>query len=62
VKEVVSRGNFSVVGKLVVDRLVSKETIKTTPKRWWRLSESFNFKVLGDNLFLIEFEQARDKA
>jgi hypothetical protein len=28
----------------------------------WRLSKSFTFKVLGENLFLIEFELAKDKA
>lgn len=49
------------MGKLVADRFVSKETIKTTLLRWWRLSGALTFKVLGENLFLIEFEEARDK-
>lgn len=41
---------------------MSKGTIKTTLMRWWRMSRALTFKVLRENLFLIEFEQARDKA
>jgi hypothetical protein len=42
--------------------MVSKETIKTTLMSWWRLTGSFTFKVLGENLSMIEFELAKDKA
>jgi hypothetical protein len=62
VKNTVSRGKSCVVGKLIVDHIVCKETIKKEMKRWWKLSEEAKFKVLGDNLFLIEFEDTKDKA
>lgn len=62
VKKTVKSGQSCIVGKLVSDRIVSKETIKDTLLWWWRLGGAFTFKVRGDNLFLIEFKQARDKA
>lgn len=61
VSEVVTRGQSCIVGKLVADRLISKETIKTSLKRLWKVAGAIIFKVLGENLFLIEFELARDK-
>jgi hypothetical protein len=61
VKKTVSKGNYCMVGKLVSDLLVSKETIKMTLKCWWRPLGEMNFKVLGENLFLIVFEDAKDK-
>ena len=54
-------GQVCVLGKLMADRLVSKETICTSMVQWWRPEESFTFKVLGDNLFLIEFVDPKDK-
>jgi hypothetical protein len=35
-RDVTLRGQDCVVGKLVANRYVSKETIKTTLQRWWR--------------------------
>ena len=35
------------VGKLVGDQYVSKESIKTTLHHLWRNQESMNFQVLG---------------
>lgn len=61
VQGAIKRGQSCVVGKLVSDRMVSKETIKTTLICWWRLKGTFTFKILGSNLFLIEFESAQDK-
>jgi hypothetical protein len=58
---VTSRGKDCVVGKLVADRYVSMETIRDTLQRLWRLKESMTFKVLGENLFIIEFGIASDK-
>jgi hypothetical protein len=57
----VTYGKSCVLGKLLADRLVSRETICTSMMQWWRLSESLTFKVLGDNLFLIEFDDPKDK-
>jgi hypothetical protein len=59
-QEVTVRGRDCVVGKLVADRYVSKETIKTTLQGLWR-SKGMSFKALGENLFIIEFEKSRDK-
>ena len=62
VKGIVERGQLCIIGKLLTKRLVSKESIKNLLVQWWRLKGSFTFKVLGGNLFLIEFERERDKA
>ena len=60
-RDVTNMGQCCVVGKLAADRFMSKETIKSTLLRWWKLSETFSFKVLGENLFLIEFTDVTDK-
>lgn len=62
VKGIITRGNSCIVGKLLSERLVSKETIRSTLLSWWRPKGTLTFKILGGNLFLIEFEEARDKA
>ena len=36
--------------------------MKDTFLRWWKLSGSFTFKILGGNIFLVEFETISDKA
>jgi hypothetical protein len=61
VTKIVNRGQSCVVGKLMSKRVVCKETLKTKLKGWWKLSGTVTFKVLGGNLFLIEFELAKDK-
>jgi hypothetical protein len=58
----VSRGSSCLVGKLIADRTVGKDTIKATLLRGWRPSGNIVFKVLGANLFLIDFEHVWDKA
>ena len=50
-----------VMAKLVIECMVSIETIKKHLKRLWKLYGSLSFKVLGENLFLIEFIDTRDK-
>ena len=44
--EVTSRGRDCVVGKLVANRYVCKETIKNTLQCWWRAT-SMSFKAWG---------------
>jgi hypothetical protein len=56
-----NRGRACIIGKLLADRLVSKETLKTGMIQWWRTQGNPDFKVLGDNLFLVEFDKIRDK-
>jgi hypothetical protein len=58
---VTSKGQLCIVGKLIADRYVSMETIKTHLLQWWRPKGTINFKVIGENLFLINFELGRDK-
>ncbi|XP_059431635.1 uncharacterized protein At4g02000-like [Corylus avellana] len=61
IQEGVERGQFCVLGKLVTNHMVSKETIRKTLMRWWKTLGSFSFHVLGENLFLVEFTNAGDK-
>lgn len=49
------------MGKLIADWLVSKEIIQTMLLRGWRPYGTPSFKVLGDNLFLVDFETEKDK-
>jgi hypothetical protein len=60
-RDVSQWGQACVVGKLIEDRYVNKETIKITLTRWWKPSGTLSFKVLGENMFLVEFTYARDK-
>ncbi|XP_059436773.1 uncharacterized protein LOC132169837 [Corylus avellana] len=55
------RGRTCVVGKLIADHLVSKELICSTLMRGWKPVGTPSFKVLGDNLFLVEFVNDRNK-
>jgi hypothetical protein len=61
IQGVVSRGQNCVIGKLLADRLVSKETIKKGLMKGWKPKEKLSFKVLGDNLFMIDFVDLKDK-
>lgn len=58
----VTYGQSCVLGKLLVDRVVSREMIWSSLVQWWKTSETFSFKILGENLFLIEFSNPDDKA
>ena len=60
--EGVTFGQSCVLGKLLVDRMVSRETIRSSLMQWWKPSETISFKVLGENLFLIEFANPKGKA
>jgi hypothetical protein len=57
----VTFGQACVLGKLLSDRMVSKEKIRQSLEQWWLPEESISFKVLGENLFLIEFTNPKDK-
>ena len=60
-RSVSSRCQACIVGKSVANRYVSMETIKNNLLQWWRISGTLSFKVIGENLFLIEFEHGKDK-
>lgn len=50
------------VGKLIADRIIGKNTIISKLILGWKPTGSLSFKVLGDNLFLLDFENAWDKS
>lgn len=51
-----SRGQSWLVGKLIANKVVGKESIRSTLIKGWRPTGSLCFKVLGENLFLMDFE------
>jgi hypothetical protein len=59
---IVIRGKSCLVGKLISNRYVSKMAVKSTLINWWKLTGQLTFKVLGENLVLIEFENDWDKS
>jgi hypothetical protein len=61
VMPMVDCGSAYVVGKLLADRSVGKEIIKTPLIRAWQPRKSVTFKTLGINLFLIDFADECDK-
>lgn len=52
----VNRGRSCLVDKLVVDRISPKEFYKAPLMRAWRATGSASFKVIGENMFIVEFE------
>jgi hypothetical protein len=57
----VDRGTACAVGKLLAERTVGKEVLKTPMIRAWQPTGWVSFKNLGPNLFLIEFQHEWDK-
>lgn len=55
-------GTSCLVWKLILDCYVSKEVIKSSLMRGWKSTGRIPFKVVGENLFLIEFEHDWEKA
>jgi hypothetical protein len=60
--EVVARGNVCLIGKLISDRAIGKDALRTKLVRGWKPKGSISFRVLGEDLFLVDFEQYNDKA
>ena len=58
----VDRGHACVVGKLLVDRTVGKDIVKTPLIHAWQPTSRVSFKTLGPNLYLIDFDHEWDKA
>lgn len=52
----VDRGHACVVGKLLADRTVGKDIVKTPLIHAWQPTSRVYFKTLRPNLFLIDFE------
>jgi hypothetical protein len=49
------------VGKLLMERPISKEILKTPMILAWKPTRRVSFKTLGPNLFIIDFENWWDK-
>jgi hypothetical protein len=49
------------VGKVLTERFISKEVLKTPMIRAWKPTGSVSFKQLGPNLFLVDFQNWWDK-
>jgi len=58
----VNRGRSCLVGKLVADRIIPKEFYKAPLLRAWKPAGSASFKVIGENMFIVEFENEWDKS
>jgi hypothetical protein len=55
------RGQSCLVGKLLADRVVPRDYIRVHMMRAWKTLGAVGFKMLGDNLFLMEFENSWEK-
>lgn len=60
--DIASKGKMCLVGKLIADCMIGKETVRAKLIRGWRPTGSLSFKELGENLFLLNFEQEWDKS
>jgi hypothetical protein len=62
VEPLVKRGRSCIVGKLIADRIIPKEYYKDPLTRIWRPMGELMFNVIGENLFIAEFEHGEDKS
>jgi hypothetical protein len=62
IEPLVSRGKHCLIGKLLADRVVPKEFFKTPFLRAWHPSGEVFFRVVGENMFVAEFENEWDKS
>ncbi|XP_042958054.1 uncharacterized protein LOC122293569 [Carya illinoinensis] len=56
-----AEGDKSLVGKLISDRKVNKEVIRSTMNKVWRLAGSFTFHDILPNLFVVTFDNQKDR-
>jgi hypothetical protein len=52
----VGRGSLCLIGKVLVDRFVPKDSIRGPLMRAWNPSGGVSFKVIGGNMFVADFE------
>jgi hypothetical protein len=62
IESLVSRGKHCLIGKLIADKVVPKEFFKAPLLRAWRPSREVFFRVVGENMFVAEFENEWDKS
>lgn len=51
----------SLIGKVFTDRFISKETIRGTIAKIWRICKPIVFKEAGKNMFVVTFATEIDK-
>ncbi|XP_042950058.1 uncharacterized protein LOC122282169 [Carya illinoinensis] len=57
----VEKGNRCLLLQLIAERTVNKQAFKTTMSKVWRPEGWIQFKEVGDNRLLAEFQHERDK-
>ncbi|XP_035547259.1 uncharacterized protein LOC118348856 [Juglans regia] len=57
----ITRGERCLVMSLLTDRYYNREALKNMMRKVWQPACKVPFKDLGSNLFLVEFEDDRDK-
>lgn len=60
-QEEIKKGVNSLVGKLHFERFVSKEVFKNTMVKVWRISKPFSIIDICPNIFIVKFENQKDK-
>lgn len=61
VEEVLMKGNYCLIFKLITNKLFNKEVLKQTMRRVWRSVKVVHFRDLGSKLLLVAFEDKKDK-
>jgi hypothetical protein len=61
IEPMVSKGKYCLIGKLLSNRVVPKDFLKAPPKRAWRPAGEVVFQAIGDNMFIVEFDNEWDK-
>jgi hypothetical protein len=56
------KGKVCAVGKILADRVIPKDSYKGPLSRVWREEGNISFTSLGENLFIVEFDNEWDKA
>jgi len=56
------KGKVCAVGKILADRVIPKDSYKGPLSRVWRQEGNISFSSLGENLFIVEFDNEWDKA
>ncbi|XP_059458425.1 uncharacterized protein LOC132188022 [Corylus avellana] len=57
-----SRSQSWLVGKLIADKIIGKDYIHSTLIKGWKPTGSLHFKVLGENLFLLDFQHSWNRS
>jgi len=60
-ESMIGRGSRCLIGKVLVDRFVPKDSIRGPLMRAWNPAGEVSFKVIGGNMFIADFELEEDK-